>query len=214
MKGAAKSRESAWLLGTERVEERRACHLGVPVSASPSRGLPPPPGGRRQAQVGAPVGRPEPCELCGRARVARPRPVWPRVLGSMNTPEAPGFAPDPDPAPAPARLSPQASLTDKDPDPELVPPPADGDEPPRLSPDPKAGSAGSQETGEGGSASISAPPETGFGTPREPSPPVEEPELSENVSPPAEQTDRPELGPGEPTAGVSEEAPPEDEGFR
>ncbi|XP_046945916.1 telomerase Cajal body protein 1 [Lynx rufus] len=133
----------------------------------------------------------------------------------MNTPEAPVLAPDPapDPAPAPARLSPQASLTDKDPDPELVPPPADGDEPPRLSPDPKAGSAGSQETGEGGSASISAPPETGFGTPREPSPPVEEPELSENVSTPAEETDRPELGPGEPTAGVPEEAPSEDEGF-
>ncbi|XP_025776074.1 telomerase Cajal body protein 1 [Puma concolor] len=131
----------------------------------------------------------------------------------MNTPEAPVLAPDPDPAPAPARLSPQASLTDKDPDPELVPPPADGDEPPRLSPDPKAGSAGSQETGEGGSASISASPETGFGTPREPSPPVEKPELSENVSPPAEEPDRPELGPGEPTAGVSEEAPPEDEGF-
>ncbi|XP_042822087.1 telomerase Cajal body protein 1 [Panthera tigris] len=131
----------------------------------------------------------------------------------MNAPEAPVLAPDPDPAPAPARLSPQASLTDKDPDPEPIPPPADGDEPPRLSPDPKAGSAGSQETGEGGSASISAPPETGFGTPREPSPPVEEPELSEDVSPPAEETDRPELGPGEPTAGVSEEAPPADEGF-
>lgn len=131
----------------------------------------------------------------------------------MDTPEAPLLAPAP--APAPARLSPQAPPTDKDPHPDLMPPPADGDEPPpRLSPDPTAGSAGSQDGGEEGSASASAPLETGFGTRRELSPRVEEPEVSENVSPPAEETDRPELGPGEAAAGVSEEAPPEDEGFR
>ncbi|XP_029783013.1 telomerase Cajal body protein 1 isoform X2 [Suricata suricatta] len=132
----------------------------------------------------------------------------------MSKSEAPLLAPDPAPAPAPASLSPQASLTDKNPDPELMPPPADGDEPPpRLSPDPTTGVAGSQEGGEEVSASASAPLETGFGTPRELSPRVEEPERSENVSPPAEETDRPELGPGEAAAGVSEEAPPEDEGF-
>ncbi|XP_070338504.1 telomerase Cajal body protein 1 [Equus asinus] len=132
----------------------------------------------------------------------------------MKTPKAPVLAPDcliSDQAPAPARLSPQASPMDKNTDSELMLPPPDGDDPPRMSPDPTAGSAGSQELGEGDRASLSTPLETGFDTPSELSPRIEEQELSENVNLPAEETNRPESGPGE--ASVSEEPAPEDEGY-
>ncbi|XP_067572490.1 telomerase Cajal body protein 1 isoform X3 [Pseudorca crassidens] len=134
----------------------------------------------------------------------------------MKTPEAPLLAPDcfpSDRAPAPAPLSPQASPMDKNTDPELMPPTPDGDDPPRVSPDPMAVSAVSQELEEGDPASLSIPLETGFGIPSELSPRVEEQELSENVSLPAEETNRPELGPGEDVEGVSEEPAPEDEGY-
>ncbi|XP_024604187.1 telomerase Cajal body protein 1 [Neophocaena asiaeorientalis asiaeorientalis] len=134
----------------------------------------------------------------------------------MKTPEAPLLAPDcfpSDRAPAPAPLSPQASPMDKNTDPELMPPTPDDDDPPRVSPDPMAVSAVSQELEEGDPASLSIPLETGFGIPSGLSPRVEEQELSENVSLPAEETNRPELGPGEDVEGVSEEPAPEDEGY-
>nr|XP_020724684.1 telomerase Cajal body protein 1 [Odocoileus virginianus texanus] len=134
----------------------------------------------------------------------------------MKTPEAPQLAPDclpSDQAPAPARLSPQASPMDKNTDPELMPPPRDGDEPPQVSPDPVAGLALSLELEEGFPASLSTPLETGFGSSSELSSRVEEKELSENVSLPAEETNRPELGPGEDVEGVSEELTSEDEGY-
>lgn len=134
----------------------------------------------------------------------------------MNTPEAPPLAsdcPPSDQAPAPARISSQASPVDKNTDPELMPPPSDGDEPPHMSPDPLAGSAVSQELGEGDLASLSTPLETGFGTPGEWSPGIEEQELSESVSFLAEETNRPELGSEEAIEGVSEEPTPEDEGY-
>lgn len=134
----------------------------------------------------------------------------------MKTPEAPQLAPDclpSDQAPAPARLSPQASPMDKNTDPELMPPPRDGDDPPQVSPDPVAGLALSQELEEGVPASLSTPLETGFDSPSELSSRVEEKELSENVSLPAEETSRPELGPGEDVEGVSVELTSEDEGY-
>lgn len=118
-----------------------------------------------------------------------------------------------DQAPAPARLSPQASPMDKNTDSELMLPPPDGDDSPRMSPDPTAGSAVSQELGEGDRASLSTPLETGFDTPSELSPRIEEQELSENVNLPAEETNRPESGPGEAMESVSEEPAPEDEGY-
>ncbi|XP_059765137.1 telomerase Cajal body protein 1 isoform X3 [Balaenoptera ricei] len=134
----------------------------------------------------------------------------------MKTPEAPLLAPDclpSDRVPAPAPLSPQASPMDKNTDPELMPPTPDGDDPPGVSADPMAVSAVSQELEEGDPASLSIPLETGFGIPSGLSPRVEEQELSENVSLPAEETNRPELGPGEDVEGVSEEPAPEDEGY-
>ena len=134
----------------------------------------------------------------------------------MKTPEAPLLAPDclpSDRVPDPAPLSPQASPMDKNTDPELMPPTPDGDDPPRVSPDPMAVSAVSQELEEGDPASLSIPLETGFGIPSGLSPRVEEQELSENVSLPAEETNRPELGPGEDVEGVFEEPAPEDEGY-
>uniref|UniRef100_A0A8C9DQ68 Telomerase Cajal body protein 1 n=1 Tax=Prolemur simus TaxID=1328070 RepID=A0A8C9DQ68_PROSS len=133
----------------------------------------------------------------------------------MKTSEAQLLAPDclpSDQASAPAHLSPQVSLMDKNTDPELVPPPPDGEEPPRTSPVPVAASAVSQELGEGDPATLSTPLETECGTPSELSPRIEEQELSENASLPAGETNRPEVGPGEATEAVSEEAAPEDEG--
>ncbi|KAM9211149.1 telomerase Cajal body protein 1 isoform 3-T3 [Dugong dugon] len=132
----------------------------------------------------------------------------------MQTPEAQPLAPDCLPsvhAPAPAILSPQASPMDKNTDSELMPPPPDGDDPPRISPDPVAVSAVSQELGEKGPASLSTLLETGFGTPSELSPRIEEQE-PENASLSAEETNGPELGPGEAMEGVSEEPALEDEG--
>ncbi|KAL2765781.1 telomerase Cajal body protein 1 [Daubentonia madagascariensis] len=133
----------------------------------------------------------------------------------MKTLEAQLLAPDclpSDQAPAPAHLSPQVSLMDKNTELELMPPPPDGDDPPQMSPVPAAGSAVSQELGEGDPASLPTPLETEFGTPSELSPRIEKQELSENASLPAEETNGPELGSGEAVEGVSEEAAPEDEG--
>ncbi|XP_004376269.1 telomerase Cajal body protein 1 [Trichechus manatus latirostris] len=132
----------------------------------------------------------------------------------MQTPEAQPLAPDCLPsvhAPAPASLSPQASPMDKNTASELMPPPPDGDDPPRISPDPVTVSAVSQELGEKGPASLSTLLETGFGTPSELSPRIEEQE-PENASLSAEETNGPELGPGEAMEGVSEEPALEDEG--
>ncbi|XP_062967315.1 telomerase Cajal body protein 1 isoform X2 [Cynocephalus volans] len=135
----------------------------------------------------------------------------------MKTLEAPLVAPDclpSDQAPAAASLPPQASLMDKDTDPELMPPPPDGDNPPQKSPDPAAGSAVSRELGEVDPASLSAALEAEFDTSSALSPRIEEQELSENASLPAEETNGPELGSGEimEGRGVSEEPGPEDEG--
>ncbi|XP_019520505.1 PREDICTED: telomerase Cajal body protein 1 isoform X2 [Hipposideros armiger] len=134
----------------------------------------------------------------------------------MKTPEAPPLAPDclpSDQVPAPARLSPQASSMDKNTDPELMPPPSNGGDPPLRSPDPVSGSAVSQELEEGDPASLSIPLETEFGTSSKLSPRIEEQELSENMSLPAEETKRPELGSGETMECVSEEPAPEDEEY-
>uniref|UniRef100_A0A2K6GST3 Telomerase Cajal body protein 1 n=1 Tax=Propithecus coquereli TaxID=379532 RepID=A0A2K6GST3_PROCO len=133
----------------------------------------------------------------------------------MKTLEAQLLAPDclpSDQASAPAPLSPQVSLMDKNTDPELMPPPPVGDEPPRMSPVPVAGSAVSQELGEGDPATLSTPLETEYGAPTELSPRIEEQDLSENASLPAGETNGPELGSGEAMEGVSEEVAPEDEG--
>ncbi|XP_053425910.1 telomerase Cajal body protein 1 isoform X2 [Nycticebus coucang] len=102
---------------------------------------------------------------------------------------------------------------DKNTDPELMPPTPDGDGLPRMSPVPVAGSAVSQELGEGDPASLSTPLETESGTPSELSPRIGKQELSENVSLPAEETNGPELESGEALEGVSEEAAPEDERY-
>ncbi|XP_058415790.1 telomerase Cajal body protein 1 isoform X3 [Diceros bicornis minor] len=134
----------------------------------------------------------------------------------MKTPEAPLLGPDcllSDQAPAPAHLSPKPSAVDKNTDPERMLPPPDGDDPPQVSPDPAAGSAVSQELREGDRASLFTPLEIGFGTPSELSPRIEEQELSENVNLPAEETNRPESGPGEAVEGVSEDPAPEEEGY-
>lgn len=133
----------------------------------------------------------------------------------MSAPEAPGLAADclaADQAPAPA------SLADGSTDPALLPPPPPvdgddppaGDDPPRQSPDL---AAGSQEAGAGGSASSSPAPEVGLAAPRELSPRIEEPELCEDVSLPAEEANAPESGPGEAGEGMSEDPAPEDEGY-
>lgn len=132
----------------------------------------------------------------------------PCFVGSMSAPGAPGLAPDclaADQAPA------QASPTEENTDPEVLPPPPPaGDDPPRSSPD---RTAGSQEPGEGGSASASTAPEAGFAAPSELSPRSEEPALCENVSLPAEESNGPESRPGEAVEGVSEDPAPEDEGY-
>lgn len=100
---------------------------------------------------------------------------------------------------------------DKNTDPELMPPSSDGDDPPLRSPDPVSGPAVSQELEEGDPASLSL--ETGFGTPSKLSPRIEEQELSENMSLPAEETHRPELGSGEAMECVSEEPAAENEEY-
>lgn len=97
-------------------------------------------------------------------------------------------------------------------DPELMPLTSEGVDPPRVSPDPMAGSAVSQELEEGGPASLAPSLETGVCTPSELSPGIKEQELSENVSLSAEETNGPALEPGEAMEGVSEEPVPEDEG--
>lgn len=213
-------------MATDRAEGRRARNIGVSTCPARLPGVfrPLPEEGGRPWRV-LQVRFREPSELWGRvgrctAKAAgSPRDEGcgrgrcPRFLGSMSAPETPGLAPDrlaADLAPAPARLSPQASPTDENTDPELLPPPAAGDDPPRSSPDP---TAGSQEPGEGGSASASTAPEAGLATPSELSPRIEEPELCENVSLPAEEPNGPESGPGEAVEGVSEDPAPEDEGY-
>lgn len=99
-----------------------------------------------------------------------------------------------------------------DKDPELMPLTSEGDDPPRVSPDPVAGTAVSQEPEEGDPASLSTSPGTGVCTPSELSPGIKEQELSESGSLPAEETNGPGLGPGEAVGGVSEEPVPEEEG--
>ncbi|XP_007523444.1 telomerase Cajal body protein 1 [Erinaceus europaeus] len=131
----------------------------------------------------------------------------------MKTPEEPGLAPDclsSDQPPASAQLSPQASPRHEDADPELMPPPCDGHDPPRVSPDPQAGS---QELAAGDPAALSTPLGTACGPPAGLSPRIEEPEPSGNVSLPAEETDRPDWSPEEAVEGVSEDPGAEDEGF-
>ncbi|XP_025861194.1 telomerase Cajal body protein 1 isoform X2 [Vulpes vulpes] len=133
----------------------------------------------------------------------------------MSAPKAPRSAPDclaADQAPAPAPLSPRASPTGESPDSELLPPPVPpaGDGPARSFPDPAAGSRAPEE---GGPASASTALQAGFAAPTDLSPRIEEPEVGENVSLPAEEADAPELGPGEAVEGVSEDLAPEDEGY-
>ncbi|XP_033040607.1 telomerase Cajal body protein 1 [Trachypithecus francoisi] len=142
----------------------------------------------------------------------------------MKTLETQPLAPDCCPSdqdPAPAHPSPHASPMDKNADPELIPPPLEREDPPQLSPDPVAGSAVSQELGEGDPVSLSTPLETEFGAPSELSPQIEEQELSENTRLPAEEanwslseeeTNRPELGSEEAMEGASGEPAAEDEG--
>lgn len=101
----------------------------------------------------------------------------------------------------------------KNTDPELMPPPSDGDDPPLMSPDPVSGPAVSQELEEGDPAPLSTPLETGFGTPSKLNPRIEEQELSENMSLPAEETNGPELGSGEAMECVSEEPAAENEEY-
>ncbi|XP_032178433.1 telomerase Cajal body protein 1 [Mustela erminea] len=133
----------------------------------------------------------------------------------MSAPEAPGLAAD---CLAADQASAPASPADGSTDPALLPPPPPvdgddppaGDDPPRQSPDP---AAGSQEAGAGGSASSSPAPEVGLAAPRELSPRIEEPELCEDVSLPAEEANAPESGPGEAGEGMSEDPAPEDEGY-
>ncbi|XP_073874600.1 telomerase Cajal body protein 1 isoform X4 [Macaca fascicularis] len=142
----------------------------------------------------------------------------------MKTLETQPLAPDCCPSdqdPAPAHPSPHASPMDKNADPELMPPPLEREDPPRLSPDPVAGSAVSQELGEGDPVSLSTPLETEFGAPSELSPQIEEQELSENTRLPAEEANgslseeeanRPELGSEEAMEDASGEPAAEDEG--
>lgn len=133
----------------------------------------------------------------------------------MKTSEEPPLAPyclSADKAPAPARLSPQASPMDKNTDPELMPLTFERDDPPPVSPDPMVGSPLSRELEEGDPAFLSTSLDTGFCAPSELSPGIKEQELSENVSLPAEDTNRPDLGPGGAVESVCEEPVPEDEG--
>uniref|UniRef100_A0A1D5QZV1 Telomerase Cajal body protein 1 n=2 Tax=Macaca TaxID=9539 RepID=A0A1D5QZV1_MACMU len=142
----------------------------------------------------------------------------------MKTLETQPLAPDCCPSdqdPAPAHPSPHASPMDKNADPELMPPPLEREDPPRLSPDPVAGSAVPQELGEGDPVSLSTPLETEFGAPSELSPQIEEQELSENTRLPAEEANgslseeeanRPELGSEEAMEDASGEPAAEDEG--
>ncbi|XP_023369771.1 telomerase Cajal body protein 1 isoform X2 [Otolemur garnettii] len=110
-------------------------------------------------------------------------------------------------------LRPTVSLMDKNTDLEVMPPPPDGDSLPHRSPVSVAGSAVSQQLGERDPASLSTPLETESGILSESSPRIEKQKLSENVSLPAEETNRPDLGSGEAMEGVSEEAFPEDERY-
>ncbi|ELW63593.1 telomerase Cajal body protein 1 [Tupaia chinensis] len=130
----------------------------------------------------------------------------------MKTQEAPLLAPDCLPAdqvPAAASLPAQPSPMDENTDPELMPPPPDGDDPPRLSPEPVASSAASPELGE---VDLAVHLETQPGTPSELNPPIEEQELSENANLPAEETNGMELGSGEAVEDGPEEPAQEDEG--
>ncbi|XP_003466219.2 telomerase Cajal body protein 1 isoform X2 [Cavia porcellus] len=132
-------------------------------------------------------------------KMSEERRLSPDRLPSYQAPAAPG-------------LSPQDSPMDKNANPELIPPSPDGDDPPSTSPDAVAGPNVFQEPGAGCPASPSAPLEAGYDTPGDSSPPVEEPELSENGSQPAEERNGQELGSGEAVENMSEEPALEDEG--
>uniref|UniRef100_F7DDC2 Telomerase Cajal body protein 1 n=1 Tax=Callithrix jacchus TaxID=9483 RepID=F7DDC2_CALJA len=142
----------------------------------------------------------------------------------MKTLETQPLAPDCCPSdqdPAAAHPSPHAFPMDKNADPELMPPPSERDDPPRLSPYPVAGSAVSQEPGEGDPVSLSTPLETEFGPPSEMSPRIEKQELSENGSLTAEEANGslfeeevngPGLGSGKAMEDASGEPTADDEG--
>ncbi|XP_005399522.1 PREDICTED: telomerase Cajal body protein 1 isoform X2 [Chinchilla lanigera] len=115
-------------------------------------------------------------------------------------------------APAPPGPSPQDSLMDENTNPEVTPPSPAGDDPPLASPGPVAGPSVSQELAERRPSSPSAPLEAQLDTARDSSPRVEEQELSESASQPAEETNEPELGAGEAAENLSEEPAPEGEG--
>lgn len=84
---------------------------------------------------------------------------------------------------------------DKNTDPELMPPLRDGDDLPQVSSDPIAGLALSRGWRKGSQLLSPLPWKQEFGPPSELSSRVEEKELSENVSLPAEETNRPGWGP-------------------
>ncbi|XP_023579190.1 telomerase Cajal body protein 1 [Octodon degus] len=117
-----------------------------------------------------------------------------------------------DQTPASPSLSPQDSLMDENTEPGLIPPSPEGDNPPPTSPDRVVGPSVSQGLGERGPISPSVPIEAESDTARESSPRVEEQELSEIASQPAEETNGPELGVGEAVENMSEEPAPESEG--
>jgi hypothetical protein len=96
---------------------------------------------------------------------------------------------------------------DKNADPELMPPPSDGDNQSRMSSDSVSALTVSEGLGEGNPAPLSTPLEAEFNAPR-----IEEQELSENASLLAEETNGPELESGEAMEGVSEEPALDDEG--
>ncbi|XP_048221852.1 telomerase Cajal body protein 1 isoform X2 [Perognathus longimembris pacificus] len=127
----------------------------------------------------------------------------------------PGSLPS-DPCPAP--LPPQASLRDKNTDPERTPPPPppppppDGEEQPEPSTHPVAALAEPQELREEDAAPPSTPPLAEFGTLQVSSSRIEKQELSEHASLPEEETDGLELETEEAMEVVAEEPTPDDEG--
>ncbi|XP_077021979.1 telomerase Cajal body protein 1 [Tamandua tetradactyla] len=133
----------------------------------------------------------------------------------MKTPDSRPLAPDcfrSVQVPAPVRDSSPAFPMRKHTDPELMTPPPNEDDPLRMSPDPAAGSAVFQEHEEGIPSSFSTSLETRFATASKLSPRIEEQEPFENVNLPAEETNRPDLGPGEAMEGL-EKPTPEGEGY-
>lgn len=85
-KGWPRSRESQWRVGTNPAKVRGAFNIGVPAATFHSRGLLPPPGRRREAQVGL-LSR-LPGSLCILKRSSRSnllaafgkRAAWPRSM--------------------------------------------------------------------------------------------------------------------------------------